>query len=86
VLFSILCLAIGGLDILFYWILGGSYIAANPMFILKPAGGVAPLYGPVIFAMATVLSSTLLIIYEFIFRKPAERFYKNWTKDYWLNQ
>ena len=77
---------IGGINILFFWAVGTDFVAVNPMYIFAPFGGVWLFYGYVLWAVATVFTLIVAIIYEFAAVKPQDRFYKNWTKDYWLKQ
>ncbi|MDR1917982.1 MAG: hypothetical protein LBQ05_03270, partial [Christensenellaceae bacterium] len=76
--------AIGGLGVslclLFQWDL----TQVNPMYIFQPFGDIYPLYGYVLFPLTAVAVVVWTLFYEFCFVKTEHRFYKNWTKDYWL--
>jgi hypothetical protein len=79
-------LLIGGLNTLFFMMLKLDYAGINPMYFFKPFGDIPHLLGLTLFAIALAVTFVFTLLYEFLFIKPASRFYKNPTKDYWLYQ
>jgi hypothetical protein len=83
---GLLYILIGGIGILLCLMFRLDLHSANPMYFFEPFGGIYPLYGMLLYAIAAAFTVAVSGFYEFVFLKPSRRFYKNWTKDYWLKQ
>lgn len=77
---------IGGIDILLFLLAGVDFVAYNPMYFFRPFGDAWLFYGYVLWPVAVAFTFAVTLVYEFIFVKPKDRFYKNWNKNYWLKQ
>jgi hypothetical protein len=84
--FGLGCAAIGGVGIFFEYFVFKAEEPENPMYMLRPIFGVEPFNGWVILGTAVGITLVFTLFYEFCFVKSRHRFYKNWTKDYWLCQ
>jgi hypothetical protein len=84
--FGLGCAGIGGVGVFFEYFVYKFDEPENPMYMLRPMLDIEPFNGWVILGMAVGITALFTLVYEFCFVESKNRFYKNWTKDYWLCQ